>query len=80
MQLIVDSGGTVRGVYGETIDLFKLGDLTISRASRVEPDAKGRWWANLWPVDGPVLGPFGRRSEALAAERRWLDEHWLGRP
>ena len=29
------------------------------------------------PVDGPVLGPFNMRSQALAAERRWLEKHWL---
>ena len=29
------------------------------------------------PVGGPVLGPFDRRSEALEAERAWLEAHWL---
>jgi hypothetical protein len=28
-------------------------------------------------LDHPVLGPFGCRSEALDAERRWLEAHWL---
>jgi hypothetical protein len=27
-----------------------------------------------------VLGPFSRRSETLAAERAWLEEHLLHRP
>lgn len=26
------------------------------------------WWADLTPCGGPVLGPFAKRSEALAAE------------
>jgi hypothetical protein len=26
----------------------------------------------MGPVDGPVLGPFRSRSEALEAEREWL--------
>jgi hypothetical protein len=43
----------------------------------VEPDTVGRWLADMAPVDGPVLGPFDRRSEALAAEREWLEQNWL---
>ena len=27
---------------------------------------------------GPILGPFDFRSEALAAERVWLETNWLG--
>jgi hypothetical protein len=38
----------------------------------VEPDSDGNWWADMGPVEGPVLGPFGTRGEALAAERGWL--------
>jgi len=73
MDLIVDPAGTVRGLYDEAIDLSSLGGLTIRRASHVEPDASGRWWVDLSPVGGPRLGPFGRRSEALEAESRWLE-------
>jgi hypothetical protein len=77
MKLLVRPDGTVRAIYDEAIDLAVLGRPTITRASRVEPDQEGRWLADLTPVDGPVLGPFGRRSEALAAERDWLERHWL---
>lgn len=77
MQLVIERGGSVRCVYSETIDLRTLGRPTISRASHVEPDASGGWIADLTPVDGPVLGPFSRRSEALAAEGTWLETHWL---
>ena len=52
--------------------LRALGRLQITRASHVEPDLDGNWWADMGPVEGPVLGPFGSRSEALAAERGWL--------
>ena len=38
----------------------------------VEPDRDGFWWADMGPVDGPVLGPFRNRTEALTAERGWL--------
>ena len=77
MQLRIDPGGGVRCLYGELIDLHALGPATIRRASRVEPDAEGKWWAELSPVGGPTLGPFEQRSQALDAERRWLEEHWL---
>jgi hypothetical protein len=77
MHLIVDPQGGVRGVYAEAINLTRLGELFIRRASQVEPDGLGRWWADLGPVGGPLLGPFDRRSDALEAERRWLDNHWL---
>lgn len=72
MELVVDAGGGVKCIYDETLDLRALGRLTITRASHVEPDSDGNWWADMGPVGGPVLGPFKSRSEALAAERGWL--------
>ena len=77
MELLVAPHGGVRAVYSETIDLAALGQLWIRRASRVEPDGAGRWWADLTPVAGPVLGPFPRRGQALAAEAAWLHKFWL---
>jgi hypothetical protein len=72
MLLVIDVTGQVRCLYGEAIDLNSLGELTIRRASRVEP--KGNvWYADLSPVGGPVLGPFARRSQALKAEALWLE-------
>jgi hypothetical protein len=78
VQLIVKPGGAVRCIYSEIFDLAVLGSPAISRASHVEPDQHGRWWADLSPVDGPMLGPFPNRSEALAAEHAWLQTNWLG--
>ena len=72
MELVVDAGGDVRCVYGEELDLREFGRLQITRASHVEPDKEGNWWADMEPSGGPVLGPFGSRSEALGAERGWL--------
>jgi len=78
MTLIVDAKGGVRGVYSEAIDLASLGSVSIRRASHVEPDDQGRWWADLSPVCGPTLGPFTLRSLALDAERAWLEESLAG--
>jgi hypothetical protein len=77
MQLLIDSVGGVRCIYGEAIELRSLGELSIARGSHVEPDALGKWWADLSPVAGPKLGPFANRSLALAAEVAWLERHWL---
>jgi hypothetical protein len=75
MELQISLGGEVCCIYGEAIDLPQLGRLAIERASHVEPNAQGRWLADLAPVGGPVLGSFQLRSEALAAEADWLGEH-----
>ena len=72
MELVVGVDGSARCIYDEALDLREIGRLSITRASHVEPDAEGFWWADMGPVDGPVLGPYGSRSEALGAEREWL--------
>ena len=72
MELVVDAGGDVRCVYGEELDLREIGTLKITRASHVEPDAEGYWWADMGPVGGPVLGPFKSRTEAWGAVWGWL--------
>jgi hypothetical protein len=78
MLLVVEPNGRVLCRYGEAIDLASLGVLSIFRASHVEPDGAGAWWADLAPAGGPRLGPYRLRSEALRAEEGWLDEHLLG--
>ena len=77
MELVITSRGSVRTLYAETIDLTVLGPAQIVRASHVEPTTDGHWSADLSPVGGPVLGPFPKRSDALAAEADWLNAHWL---
>jgi hypothetical protein len=77
MHLLVDPRGHVHCLYDERLDLSCLGSLHIARASSVEPDAEGQWHADLSPVGGPKLGPYRQRSEALDAERAWLEEHYL---
>ena len=77
MELLIQSNGGVRCLYGEEIELRHLGRLSIARGSHVEPTADGQWTANLAPVNGPRLGPFPSRTAALAVEVDWLKEHWL---
>ena len=77
MQLVISHDGILRCIYGEAIDLHALGKPDIRRASHVEPDRHGQWTADLAPVGGPVMGPFPRRTDALAAESQWLETHWL---
>jgi len=78
MQLVIDRQGTVRCLYAELIDLTSLGKLSIRRASHVEPDEVGWWWADLSPLGGPFLGPYSLRSQALDAERDWLEANLAG--
>ena len=75
MQLVIRTDGSARCLYGEELDLERLGSLTISRASHVEPDESGLWFASI--INGPTLGPFVRRSDALQAEADWLNSNRL---
>jgi hypothetical protein len=72
MELVIGCDGGVKCIYDEALDLRELGKLQITRASHVEPDLDGNWFADMGPSGGPVLGPFKNRSEALGAEREWL--------
>jgi hypothetical protein len=77
MQLVIAASGTIRCIYSEEVDLHRFGKLQIARGSHAEPTASGQWTADLSPVNGPVLGPFEHRNEALFAEQQWLETHWL---
>jgi hypothetical protein len=77
MQLVIKPNGALRCIYGEEIDLNALGSPSVSRASHVEPDQHGRWFADMAPVDGPRLGSFDQRSDALTAESAWLEANRL---
>jgi len=77
VELVIDPRGECRLIYDETLDLAAIGEFSIRRASHVEPTASGNWQADLSPVGGPILGPFAKRSAALAAEAAWLAQHWL---
>lgn len=68
--------GKIRFVYTDRLaGLLKLGKATVTRASEVEPYPGGGWTAQM--KDGPLLGPFTLRSEALSAEVAWLEKNVL---
>jgi len=77
VELVINSSGDIRCVYGEAVNLSELGRLSIQRGSHVEPTADGQWTADLSPVQGPQLGPFDCRTQALEAEVAWLNQYWL---
>ena len=78
MILTITPTGTIQAVYSEALDLDALGHQSITpHISQVDPDEHGQWWADLGPVDGPVLGPFARKSEAVRAEVAWIEENVL---
>jgi hypothetical protein len=61
-ELVVSADGGVKCIYDEAVDLRALGKLQITRASRVEPDAKGCGRPTWHQV-----GQFGKRAQAWAA-------------
>ena len=73
MQIVIKPSGVFISVYNDSLDCGEFGRPQIRRASHVEPDASGRWFADLSPVDGPKLGPFDKRSEALEAELEYVN-------
>ena len=85
VDLFFGADGAARAIYTDDVDLrglaAALGTASIDRASHVEPDhawsdrSSINWWADMSPSGGPLLGPFDRRSDALAAEVAWLQEH-----
>lgn len=77
MVATIDPNGTVTCLYTEEIQLRSLGQVSLRRASCVEP-LGDQWTADMAPVGGPLLGPFDERSQALAAEVEWLEHNLLG--
>jgi len=76
--IAVDPTGQLRCLYDDSLrPLLDLGESHIARASHIEPDEHGDWWADLSPVNGPRLGPYRARSNALAAETTWIEANYL---
>lgn len=74
MSLAIARDGTLTAIYDDALrDILDEGRLRIRRASTVEPDLYGNWWADMTPSGHDVkLGPFKMREDALRAERAFL--------
>lgn len=74
-SVLVLPDGRLRFVYADELAaLLGAGTAQVRRVSHVEPTPAGEWTADLTPVDGPVLGPYPLRRDALRAEREWLEK------
>lgn len=74
MKIVVTRQGVVRAVYRDNSPLKRLvGITTIERASDVEPDAQGKWWAYIRGTN-VKLGPFELRMDAVKAEIEYLEQ------
>lgn len=72
------SGNEIRFIYRDDLrSMLNIGSSIIKRVSHVEPDSNGNWVADMSPVNGPKLGPFSSRKEALEREVLWLLENKL---
>jgi hypothetical protein len=75
--LHVKPDGSMMFIYADALAaLTTCGQCVVKRASHVEPTSTDDgviWTADMSPSNGPVLGPFATRQEALDAEVEWLD-------
>ena len=79
--IISPDGKTIRFIYDDNLrPLMEAGKVKIERASHVEPTPDGKWTADMSPVDGPLLGPYDTREEALQEEVKWLLDHQIPSP
>lgn len=82
-SIIITPEGRVRHIYSDDLVEMdaRLGFSETKRVSNVEPgyftDGITRWFADMSPVGGSVLGPFNTRAEALACEVNWLERNNL---
>ena len=78
LELSIAADGKISAIYSDDLrPLLELGEVTIRRASSVEPSGT-EWVVDLSAVGGPSeLGRFELRERALEAEAEWLRRHWL---
>ena len=81
MDIVIGESGEIRFIYDDELAdaLAGAGEACTRRASHVEPNGGG-WTADMRPVNGPVLGPFPTRREALEEEKRWLERNSIPVP
>ncbi len=83
VDVFILSDGTVKFLYYDELKpLLNIGDVHVARASHVDPEKTEdglKWFADLSPVNGPKIGPFETRNEAIAGEIEWLTKNYLGK-
>jgi len=77
--ITIRKDATIEFIYDDDLKCFidTNTGTKIFRASHVEPDENGKWFADLGPVKGPKLTGFNTRAEALNAEVKWLQQNYL---
>jgi hypothetical protein len=71
--VLVDANGRLEFVWDDRLaPLRALGEITIRRASHVEPTDDGWWTADMTPLGGQIIGPFALHAAAIDAEREWI--------
>lgn len=65
------TGRTAEAIYDDRFRAIapRLGDATVERASHVEPASGGGWFADMRPVDGPIL--FADGAEYSFGAQPW---------
>ena len=71
--LIVTTAGVCECLYTEAIDLWKLGDLTVKRATDIIYDNDSQLW-EVWAGAGRALYRHCSREACLEWERTHLQE------
>jgi len=90
VEIVIKSDGTILFVHDDDLyDLLsKVFQLDTFRASYVEPTWVGTWTVDVSPVEqilgGMTVSPrviaiVKRREDALALERKWVQEYLKGK-
>lgn len=83
LTIRIARNGVLRAIHDDAlVPLLRQGDVSIRRASHVEPDTTkpGYWYADMAPVGGPVLRGYETRTAALHAEVQYLTANGIPVP
>ena len=72
--LIFTPDGHGHGLHTEAIDLERIGDLSIERASEVEFCNTSQQWTVRLPGNNPILFRHPSRQACLNWERQYLEQ------
>lgn len=79
--VIAFRNGEAHQIYDEGCPIAIPGKKVCKRASHVEPvegpENTVSWVVDLTPLGGPIFPPLTTRTQALAAERQWIEDHYL---